>query len=459
MSMYNFKLYSATTTELGIVKMSNKPSRAAPPPPVPSHAKNDRNNNSRNHQRQARDGVAKIPTVIRPKMVETPKKKAPPRPPPPLMDASFVPTRTSSLNRGVPPPVPPPPINKSSKQRGLHINTKALRKVKIFGKSSSKSASSNANGEFFTATMGNGRFGGSYTNQALSQPTRGKKQAPMPPAGSTNFSASQVATGTLISFDTPPTSPGCVAPSKTNGSSNVQSLLDMDFPEPSRTGGASLLDMDIPPMISTSLSVDNFGSSPFDPFRSEPRRKASLPVTTSKLSQPVMRTPEALGRISQIREEWSTPHENSPPPPRCPAPQLNPLDTSVVTTQPCAMALADYTNPKKGELSYSQYELIELLAEHDDFYYLGRLDDQDGLVRKDAVEVLTPLEDSQQDSEPESQQDSGYRHRPSSSTSTGDATTTTRAPPSLRQKNGVPLSDVNYEILRGCVSSAAKAAF
>ena len=52
-------------------------------------------------------------------------------------------------------------------------------------------------------------------------------------------------------------------------------------------------------------------------------------------------------------------------------------------------------------------------------YYLGRLDNQDGLVRKDAVEVLTPLEDSQQDSEPESQQDAGRRHRPSSSTSTG----------------------------------------
>lgn len=50
---------------------------------------------------------------------------------------------------------------------------------------------------------------------------------------------------------------------------------------------------------------------------------------------------------------------------------------------------------------------------------MGRLDDQDGLVRKDAVEVLTPLEDSQQDSEPESQQDTGHRQRPSSSTSTG----------------------------------------
>ena len=78
---------------------------------------------------------------------------------------------------------------------------------------------------------------------------------------------------------------------------DVQSLLDMDFPEPSRSGGASLLDMDIPPLISTSLSVDNFGSTPFDPFKSEPQRKTSLPLTSSRLTQPVMRTPETLGRI------------------------------------------------------------------------------------------------------------------------------------------------------------------
>lgn len=34
-----------------------------------------------------------------------------------------------------------------------------------------------------------------------------------------------------------------------------------------------------------------------------------------------------------------------------------------------------------------------------------RLDDQEGLVRKNALEILTPLEDSQQDSEPECLQD------------------------------------------------------
>ncbi|OQR66583.1 hypothetical protein BIW11_02322 [Tropilaelaps mercedesae] len=415
---------------------SCKPSRAAPPPPVPSHAPHANHlshfNGDRNNNRGTSAG--KIPTVIRPKMVETPTKKAPPRPPPPRMD--YVPTRTTSLPKGSTaplPPIPAPPAHKgpSSKgnshhPKGLHINTaKALKKVKIFGKSSSggssKSSTSNANGEFLTSGLG-GDYGG-YTNQALSQPprTNGKKQAPPPPRIQTDFGggtgsslASAVAIGTLISFDSPPSSsdvfgPNVLPPAPTSknrtNSNNVQSLLDVDFPEPGGVGGGTcLLDMDIPPMISslsTSQSVDNFGSTPFDPFvppSQQPQlsRKSSLPVTAEGLIQPLLPL-GASTRISEIREEGNFMPPRSPPPPRGPAPQLNPHDTSTVHPKPCGMALRDNSRPAVGELTFNQYDLIELISDNDDRYYMGRIDDQEGLVSKDALEVFTPLEESQQE--------------------------------------------------------------
>ncbi|XP_022702691.1 uncharacterized protein LOC111268171 isoform X2 [Varroa jacobsoni] len=419
---------------------SCKPSRAAPPPPVPSHAPNANHHSNRSHFNGDRNNnrstaTAKIPTVIRPKMVETPTKKAPPRPPPPRVD--YVPTRTTSLSKtsvGPPPAVPTPPAHKTlskgnTNHKGLHINTaKALRRVKIFGKStsggSSKSSTSNANSEFVTSGLGGGY--GSYTNQALSQPprTNSKKQAPLPPRGQNGFGGGShvVATGTLISLDTPPSSPGAFgtdlllqAPASKNhiASNNVQSLLDVDFPEPVNTSEGCLLDMDIPPLISTistSMSVDNFGSTPFDPFVSQAQqpqlnRKLSLPAITGSLVQPLLPFNGTSSRISQIREESNAVPPGSPPPPRGPAPQLHLHDTSVVHPNPCGMALQDHQQPATGELAFSQYDLIELVSDHNDRYYMCRLDDQEGLVRKNALEILTPLEDSQQDSEPECLQD------------------------------------------------------
>ncbi|XP_022672635.1 verprolin-like [Varroa destructor] len=475
---------------------SCKPSRAAPPPPVPSHAPNANHHSNRSHFNGDRNNnrstaTAKIPTVIRPKMVETPTKKAPPRPPPPRVD--YVPTRTTSLSKtsvGPPPAVPTPPAHKTlskgnTNHKGLHINTaKALRRVKIFGQlvfyssyfmvasikssvrstydkhfspategycrsrywestdygqantdmsycnckstsgGSSKSSTSNANSEFVTSGLGGGY--GSYTNQALSQPprTNSKKQAPLPPRGQNGFGGGShvVATGTLISLDTPPSSPGAFgtdlllqAPASKNhiASNNVQSLLDVDFPEPVNTSEGCLLDMDIPPLISTistSMSVDNFGSTPFDPFVSQAQqpqlnRKLSLPAITGSLVQPLLPFNGTSSRISQIREESNAVPPGSPPPPRGPAPQLHLHDTSVVHPNPCGMALQDHQQPATGELAFSQYDLIELVSDHNDRYYMCRLDDQEGLVRKNALEILTPLEDSQQDSEPECLQD------------------------------------------------------
>lgn len=90
-------------------------------------------------------------------------------------------------------------------------------------------------------------------------------------------------------------------------------------------------------------------------------------VLCSSYNLTVSRSPSFFPFVlSQIREESNAVPPGSPPPPRGPAPQLHLHDTSVVHPNPCGMALQDHQQPATGELAFSQYDLIELVSDHND---------------------------------------------------------------------------------------------
>ncbi|KAH6935910.1 hypothetical protein HPB50_011447 [Hyalomma asiaticum] len=209
-------------------------------------------------QNERKNGVAPSrPTVIRPKVVHTPKKKPPPRPPPPKV--GFHPQRNSAHS-----------------ESHIGSNAAAADIDAFFGSSTKKDASWTAvpNGtssSLFSRRTGFVRgqlnlFGSSGKAQqkgaqakkgpAPKQPTAGaarssfrKGAAPAPPVPPHRVALSGAPSkdngSLLISFDSPPSSPTC---SVNSGSSGASSAASGSGPGLSNGGPVSLLDLDVPPM-------------------------------------------------------------------------------------------------------------------------------------------------------------------------------------------------------------------
>lgn len=412
--------------------MATKPLRPAPPPPVPkasaqaqapSLAQRDSNNN----KNERKNGVAPSrPTVIRPKVVHTPKKKPPPRPPPP---------KVGGLHS-----------QRNSAQIESHVgsNAAAADIDAFFGSSAKKDPSWTAvpNGtssSLFSRRTGFVRgqlnlFGSTGKGQqkgaqakkgpAPKQPITGaarssfrKGAAPAPPVPPHRVPLSG-ATGKdngalLISFDSPPASPTC---SVNSGSSGASSAASGGGPGVSNGGPVSLLDLDVPPMQDAPWAggrglphsrttfwgmshEGGAGDAAQDDSWNFPRN-ASLPSLSQEASLPASSDPWNFPEASNdsqydrspTEEEWSPPPPMHPPP----APPLE-EDSAQQDLSGAAVARQDYQASAPGQLSLKVHDLVALLSEEGADWYRCRCGTEEGLVPKSCLDVLvlprrTPME-------------------------------------------------------------------
>ncbi|XP_064482216.1 uncharacterized protein LOC135394998 isoform X1 [Ornithodoros turicata] len=382
--------------------MATKPTRPAPPPPVPKHGVKlpvqqgtlrDTNNNK--HESKC-DKPPSRPTVIRPKIVQTPKKKPPPRPPPP----------------------------KTSNGSSVHTNSSSGHNSSLFGPLKVNSGtctnddSSKSSTKLFSRAQFN-LFGSSNKHHRSSQrkgpapkrphgSTRTKGSAPPPPPHRTGPSTGLASDGTasLISFDSPPASP---TGSRASWSSGVSS----------QSGGPQpcLLDLDIPPLqeqpwgttLAHSQTLE-WGSGPArdsgagdsaqppeDPW-SFPH-SGSMPALATTAGDNSSPTPSwsfpdnTDSHSSPDSGTWEEPpHESwSPPPPLHPPPAPPSVDDSDVVVSPLAVAVCNYQATCPEELSFRVQDLIVLLSEEGATKFRGRCGDEEGLVLKHCVDVIHPL--------------------------------------------------------------------
>lgn len=399
--------------------MATKPTRPAPPPPVPKHTiklpvlhalQRDSNNNK--HEGSS-DLPPSRPTVIRPKMVQTPKKKPPPRPPPPKT-GSYISQRSNSRQAGS-------TISNATTAADLDS---VFGPPKVDCSTSTNEDHSKSTGKLISFSRGQfSLFGSSSKHQRAplrKGPAPKRPHTPATSAGSNKGSAppppvpphrngttgghNSDGTASLISFDSPPPSP---AGSRASWSSGVSS-------QSSQTGGTQpcLLDLDVPPLQDqpwgTTLphsQTSDWGSGPArdsgagdsarpseDPW-SFPRSGSvpSLPTAGDDSSpSPSWNFPDS--HSSPDSGTWDSPRESwSPPPPLHPPPAPPSVDDGDVEPSPLAVAICNYQAAAPGELSFKVQDLIVLLSEDSPTTFRGRCGDEEGLVPKRCVDVVHPL--------------------------------------------------------------------
>ncbi|KAL3210388.1 hypothetical protein MRX96_052198, partial [Rhipicephalus microplus] len=381
--------------------MATKPLRPAPPPPVPkasaqaqapSLAQRDSNNN----KNERKNGVAPSrPTVIRPKVVHTPKKKPPPRPPPP---------KVGGLHSQK---------NSAQNESRVSSNAAAADIDAFFGSSTKKDASwttvpNGTSSSLFSRRTAFVRgqlnlFGSTGKGQqksALAKKGPAPKQpvasaarssfrkgaAPAPPVPPHRVPLSGAAGkdngALLISFDSPPASPTC---SVNSGSSGASSAASGGGPGVSNGGAVSLLDLDVPP-----LQDAPWPGGPQDDSWNFPRN-ASLPSLSQEASLPASSDPWNFPEASNgaqydrspTEEEWSPPPPMHPPP----APPLE-EDSAQQDLSGAAVARQDYQASAPGQLSLKVHDLVALLSEEGADWYRCRCGNEEGLVPKRCLDVL-----------------------------------------------------------------------
>lgn len=416
-------VYRTPTAPTLCAPMATKPLRPAPPPPVPKAsaqaqapplAQRDSNNN----KNERHNGVAPSrPTVIRPKVVHTPKKKPPPRPPPPKV-GGFHSQRNLAHN-----------------ESHIGSNTATADIDEFFGLSAKKGSSWTAvpNGtssSLFSRRTGFVRgqlnlFGSTGKGQqkgaqakkgpAPKQPAAGaarssfrKGAAPAPPVPPHRVALSG-ATGKdngalLISFDSPPASPTC---SVNSGSSGASSAASGGGPAVSKGGAVSLLDLDVPPLQdvpwsgarglphsqTTFWGMSHHEGGAGDAAQDEAwnfPRNTSLPSLSQEASLPAPCDPWNFPEANNVTHDDSSPTEEwSPPPPMHPPP-APPLEEE--STQQdlsgAAVARQDYQASAPGQLSLKVHDLVALLSEEGADWYRGRCGNEEGLVPKSCLDVL-----------------------------------------------------------------------
>lgn len=409
--------------------MATKPLRPAPPPPVPkasaftqapSLAQRDTNNN----KNERANGVAPSrPTVIRPKVVHTPKKKPPPRPPPP---------KVGVYNS-----------QKNSTQNESRIGSgSTVGDVDLFGLPAKKDAGAwtgpnGTSSSLFSRRTGFVRgqlnlFGstgkGSQQQKGVQPPPKkgpAPKQ-PAPPTGARNSFRKGAAPAPpvpphrvapygggggrdngalLISFDSPPASPTC---SVTSGSSGASSAASGGLGV-GNAGPVSLLDLDVPPLQDSPWSsgrglphsqTTTFWGMPHEGGSGDTAqedawnfpRNSSLPSLSQEVSTPACDPwsfPEAdrdsPNDDSSPTEEWS------PPPPMYPPPAPPQEDDSAQQDlSGAAVAKHDYRSSAPGQLSLKVHDLVALVSEEGADWYRARCGTEEGLVPKSCLDVLVP---------------------------------------------------------------------
>uniref|UniRef100_A0A1E1XCL1 Putative sorbin and sh3 domain-containing protein n=1 Tax=Amblyomma aureolatum TaxID=187763 RepID=A0A1E1XCL1_9ACAR len=406
--------------------MATKPLRPAPPPPVPkasahpqppSLAQRDSNNN----KNERKNGVAPSrPTVIRPKVVHTPKKKPPPRPPPPKVGA-FHSQGNSVQNES------------HGGGNSIMADIDVLFGTAVKKDGSSWTAPNGTSSSLFSRRTGLVRgqlnlFGstGKGQQKGAQQPARKgpaprqpaaaagsgarssfrKGAAPAPPVPPHRVGSSAVArtgkdnSSLLISFDSPPASPTCSVASGSSGTSSAAS------------GGhgvgngapVSLLDLDVPPLqdvpwsgsrgLPHSRTTTFWGPSheggagdatPQDDAWNFPRN-TSLPSLSQEASLPPCdpwNFPETDD--SSPTEEWSPPPPMHPPP-ALPVEEIN----AQQDLSGAAVAKQDYQPSAPGHLSLKVHDLVALVSEEGPEWYHGRCGNEEGLVPKRCLDVLVP---------------------------------------------------------------------
>lgn len=339
------------------------------------------------------------PTVIRPKMVQTPKKKPPPRPPPPR---------------------PGRPVSKKGPLQNAYgsISDSTMADIEAaFGPPKMESSNGTASGLLSRRTgfirgqlnlfgsTGKGRTNAPRKGPAPKQPTSQRSSfrkgaAPAPPVPPHLLASVPPADlgPSLISFDSPPASPTTSVASGSSGASSGASWQGAGAP-------VSLLDLDIPPMQppmwNGSAGLPHSQTAHWGP-REGPAgdaaddawnfpRNYSLPsLAQCSASAP---DPWSFPDMQHTGDDMSgdSPTEDWSPPPPCHPPPAPPLEENCTLTDPSGVAVAkmDHQASTPGELSFRVHDLIALLSEEGPEQYRARCGNEEGLVPKRCLDILT----------------------------------------------------------------------
>lgn len=360
------------------------------------------------------------PTVIRPKVVETPKKKPPPRPPPPKSG--------SIVSRG-----------SSQSNSGFVSDGTAADFDAVFG------STAKPDGAGWTAPNGtiSGLFSrragfakgqlslfGSTGKGAKNAPAARKGPAPKQPQARNSFRNKGAAPAppvpphrsnragaldgcpSLISFDSPPASPTCSVASGSSGASSGASWQSAGGAN-GGVGPVSLLDLDIPPLQELPWNnqpglphsrTTHWGRAPaeleggagdaagddawnFPRNNSLPSLFAASQQDTTTPLDPWSFPDSQHGAYDEA--EVSPTEDWSPPPPLHPPPEPPPEDDGSVPLSGAAVAKCDYHASGPDELSFKAHDLIALLSEERPGMFRGRCGNEEGLVPKRCLDVLS----------------------------------------------------------------------
>ncbi|CAN7948649.1 unnamed protein product, partial [Ixodes pacificus] len=244
---------------------------------------------------------------------------------------------------------------------------------------------------------------------------RNKGAAPAPPVPPHRSNRAGALDGcpSLISFDSPPASPTCSVASGSSGASSGASWQSAGGAG-GGVGPVSLLDLDIPPLQELPWNnqpglphsrTTHWGRAPTeleggagdaagDDAWNFPRNN-SLPSLLAASQQDTTTTPLDPWSFPDTQHgaydeaEVSPTEDWSPPPPLHPPPEPPPEDDGSVPLSGAAVAKCDYHASGPDELSFKAHDLIALLSEERPGMFRGRCGNEEGLVPKRCLDVLS----------------------------------------------------------------------